>query len=214
MTRTRAMGCALWLGSCAAPLDARAHESADEATKPEVEAPEPTHRFALGATWSGLGAAGATVGVGGLAGMPGYHLAYEPRVARMLRLLLRVEGAYGAQSVPGAESEGFGMGGRLGLRAEQPLAEVFGVGGYAAAEGRGLRVTFDQADQSSANTSLMVGGVAGLSAAYHPTSFFGLRVSADLLRGSYARNTSGGGVAESAAVELVVHPAGELTFSF
>ena len=100
------------------------------------------------------------------------------------------------------------------VKAEQPIAEVFGVGGYAAAEGRGLRVVFAQAEQSSALTSLMVGGVAGLSAAYHPSSFFGLRISADLLRGSYARNSSGGGVTESTGVELVVHPAGELTFSF
>lgn len=214
MTRARALGCALWMGLGSVAIEAQAEEPADEARKPEVEPPESTHRFALGATWGGVGGAVGMAGLGGLAGMPSYHLAYEPRVARMLRLLVRVEGAYSSQSTPGAESEGFSMGGRLGLRAEQPIAEVFGVGGYAAAEGRGLRVAFAQAEQSSALTSLMVGGVAGLSAAYHPSSFFGLRISADLLRGSYARNSSGGGVTESTGVELVVHPAGELTFSF
>lgn len=214
MTRARAMGCALWMGLGSVVTDAQAEEAADEATTPEVEAPETTHRFALGATWIGMGGADGMAGLGGLAGTPSYHLAYEPRVARMLRLLVRVEGAYGAQSTVGAESEGFSMGGRLGLRAEQPIAEVFGVGGYAAAEGRGIRVSFTQAEQSSALSSLMVGGVAGLSAAYHPSPFFGLRVSADVLRGSYGRTTSGGGVTESTGVELVVHPAGELTFSF
>lgn len=214
MTRARAMGCALWMGLGSVAIEAHADEAADVATRPEVEAPETTHRFALGATWSGMGGAAGMAWLGGLAGMPSYHLAYEPRIARMLRLLVRVEGAYSSQSIPGAESDGFSMGGRLGLRAEQPIAEVFGVGGYAAAEGRGLRVSFTQAEQSSALTSLMVGGVAGFSAAYHPSSFFGLRVSADMLRGSYARNTSGGGVAESTGIELVVHPAGELTFSF
>ena len=139
MTRARALGCALWMGLGSVAIEAQAEEAADEARKPEVEPPESTHRFALGATWGGVGGAVGMAGLGGLAGMPSYHLAYEPRVARMLRLLVRVEGAYSSQSTPGAESEGFSMGGRLGLREATPLPKGEGCASYSRRPSRAPR---------------------------------------------------------------------------
>ena len=195
---------------------------ASDARSVERERAEQRYQLNLGLGLQGasVGSAGGLGGLGGL-GAPYAKAGVELRISGPVWLIVEAHGGVSTSEDPGMSATSWSAGAALGVRLEQPVFDFVSVGGYGAligdVAGASLEAALADGTAIAGDTSaLAVGAAFGGGLHFRASSFFGVRLGLELLRGGYARSydSSTDRVSSSGYAELRASPSVALTFTF